>query len=178
MNILRFTKAIENASKLQRDLKAEATAGALFNFLTIKGDNIEIHYTQNLTQIQIDAVSVLINNFSNISVFDTIYTYLGHEIDPFVVELLRKVRAENIEWGITQSGKTLEVLAFMELPILLPNRARPVSLMASLNTSSLTVTIELLTYYIANPALYSDLSPFITTDRLTKLRNEIIDYLT
>lgn len=177
MNILNFTKTIQNAAKLQRDLKAEQTAGALLNFITIKGNLIQVHYTQNLTQQQIDAVSVLVNNFSDLSVYDTLFNFLGQEIDPFVVELLRRVRAENMEMGITQANKTFEVLGFMEQPITVPGRTRPVSLAASLATSSLTVTIELLSYYIANPSLYSDLSPFITVERLTALRAEIIDYL-
>lgn len=178
MNILTFNKSIQNPSKLRRDLKAEATAGSLFNFVNIKGSQIEAHYTVNLNQTQIDAVSVLVNNFSDLSVYDTIYNYLGKEIDPFVVELLQRVRAENMEMGITQANKTLEVLGFMEDAIVVPGRTRAVSLAASLSTSSLTVTIELLNYYIANPELYSDLSPFITSARLTSLRDEIIAYLT
>lgn len=177
LNILQFNKAIQNASKLQRDLKSEETAGSVFDFINIKGNTIEIHYTQNLNQTQIDAVSALVSTFSDISVFDTLYTYLGHQIDPFVEDLLRKIRAENMEMGITQSGKTLEVLGFMTEMVTVPNRTRPVSLMASLATSSLTVTIELLNYYIANPNLYSDLSPYVTETRLTEIRDEIVAYL-
>ncbi len=177
MNILEFTRTINNPSKLQRDLMAEETAGQYFSFINIKGNKIFAHYTQNLNQSQIDAVSALVGAFSDISVYDTIYNYLGQQVDPFVVELLRRVRAENIEMGITQSGKTYEVLAFMETSVIAPNRTRAVSLMSSLTTSSLTVTVELLNYYLDNPELYSDLSPFITQARLESIRDEIIDYL-
>jgi hypothetical protein len=43
-----------------------------------------------------------------------------------------------------------------------------------LDANSLTVTIELLTYYIAHPELYADLNPFITAERLTTWKNMII----
>lgn len=177
MNILSFTKTIQNFTKLDRDLRSNVNYGSLYNFITIKGTDLEIHFTQNLNQGQIDAVSAYMATYSDISIFDNLVNYLGKNIDPFVDLLMRDMRAENIEMGITQANKTTEVLGFFEARVLLPNRTREVSLKGSIDTSSLTSTIEILTYYIANPSLYSDLYPFITADRLTVWKNKIITHL-
>lgn len=177
MNILSFTKTIQNFTKLDRDLRSNVNYGSLYNFLTIKGDDLEIHFTQNLNQGQIDSISAYMATYSDISIFDNLVNYLGKNIDPFVDSLMRDMRAENIEIGITQANKTTEVLGFFEARVLLPNRTREVSLKGSIDTSSLTSTIEILTYYIANPSLYSDLYPFITADRLTVWKNKIITHL-
>lgn len=173
-NIFTFTKTVTNPSKLDRELKANATFGSLYSFCNIKGDQLEIHFTANLIQSQIDALSAFIASFSNVSVYDTLYSHLKTNIDPFVEELLISIRAENIEMGITQAGKTLEVLGFFEDHVMLPGKTRGVTLQGSLTTGSLTVTIEILTYLIANPNLYTDLSPFVTAARLTQWRDKII----
>lgn len=173
-NIFTFSKLITNVTKLDRELKANTTFGSLYHFTNIKGDEVEIHFTANLTQLQIDALSTFISTFSNVSVYDTLYAHLKTNIDPFVEELLISIRAENIEMGITQANKTLEVLGFFEEHITLPSKTRSVTLQGSLMTGSLTVTIEILNHLIANPALYSDLNPFVTSARLTQWRDKII----
>jgi hypothetical protein len=178
MNILTFTKTITNPTKLVRDIKASTSFGSLYSFLSIKGTELNIHFTQNLNQSQIDACSVLVANYSDISVFDNLYGYLGKNIDPFVDEFLRTLRAENMELGITQLGKTADVLGFFEMPVLLPGKTRAVSFKGSLDTGSLTVTMELATYLAANPSLYSDLSPFITAERLISWKIKIYTHLT
>lgn len=72
------------------------------------------------------------------------------------------------------SGKTLEVLGFFEERFTLLGKTRAVTIQGSLMTGSLTVTIEILNYLIANPSLYSDLNPFVTSARLTAWRDKII----
>jgi hypothetical protein len=177
VNILTFAKTILNPTKLERDLKANASFGTLYNFMSIKGSDVDLHFKQNLNQSQIDACSVLMNSYSDFSVFDNLKAYLAKNIDPFVANLLEDMRAENMEMGISQANKTTEVVGFFEERILLPNRSRAISLKATLDTSSLTSTLELVTYYINNPNLYSDLAPFITPERLTIWKNKIIAHL-
>jgi len=177
MNILTFTKTVNNWQKLVRDLKANTVFGPVYNFFSLKGDQLEIHFTQNLNQTQIDALAAFIASYSDVSVFDTLYNYLGKNIDPFVDELLREVRAKNMELGITQTGKTYEVLGFFQQYVTVPGRTRSVSLLGSLSTSSLTVTIELLMYFEANPSLYDDINPYITAERLAEMREKITSYL-
>lgn len=173
-NVFTFTKSVTNTTKLERELRANANYGALYNFCTIKGDQLTVHFTANLNQTQIDELSAQVAAFSNVSVYDTLYSYLKNEIDPFVEQLLVQIRAENIEMGITQANKTTEVLGFFEAAWMLPGRTRAVSLQSSLDTGSLTVTVEILLYLIANPNLYSDLTPFITADRLTIWKDKIL----
>jgi hypothetical protein len=178
MNVLNFTKTVANATKLERDLKSNATFGSLYNFLSVRGSELELNFKQNLNQTQIDAVSALINNYSDISVFDNLKTFLGTKIDPFVDNLLAEIRAQNMEMGVTQAGKTADVLGLFELPIILPGKTRAVTFKGSLDTGSLTVTMDIATYLIAHPELYSDLAPFITVERITEWRTKIYLYLT
>lgn len=173
-NIFNFTKVVTNTTKLDKELRANATFGSAYNYCSTSGDQLTVYFTQNLNQEQIDALSAFISSFSNVSIYDTLYAHLKSNIDPFVEELLISIRAENIELGITQSGKTLEVLGFFEEHITLPGKTRSVTIQGSLMTGSLTVTIEILNHLIANPSLYADLTPFVTAARLTTWRDKIL----
>jgi len=177
INVVSVNKEITNTEKLIREIKANVIIGSLYNYLNIKGNDVEVYFNRNLIQTEIDECTNLVNNFVNTSLYDYLYNYLKMSIDPFVDELLITIRAENIELGISQSNKTTEVLGFFEQQHMLPGRTRSVSLQGSLNTGSLTVTIEILNYLIANPNLYSDINPFVTTDRLTIWKNKIIGKL-
>lgn len=178
MNILNFIKTVTNASKLDKDLRKDALVGALYSFLVIKGDDLELHFTANLNQSQIDYVSSFVANFSNVSVVDTIIDKLGKDVDPFVDSLLREMRAENMAWGVTQLDKTADVLGVFCLPLPLPGRRYPLSLKQTLDTAALTVTLEALQYLINHPELYDGLAPFISVDRLNSWKTKIYIYLT
>lgn len=178
MNILFFVKIVTNANKLDKDLRADALVGALYSFLIIRGDSVELHFTANLNQSQIDYVSSFVSNFSNISVVDTLVARLGDNVDPFVYELLKEMRAENMAWGVTQLDKTADVLGVFCLPLPLPGRRYPLSLKQTLDTASLTVTLEALQYLINHPELYDGLAPFISVDRLNSWKTKIYSYLT
>lgn len=177
LNIYEFSKTILNPSKFDRDLKAHAVLGPVYSFFNIRGSDVEIHFSRNLVQSEIDACALFVNTFSDLSVLDTLNNYLGQTIDPFVYTLLKEIRAENISWGITQLGKTGEVLGFFETPIVLPGKVRAITLKGSLDTGSLTETVALVDYYVAHPELYSDLSPFVTAERLASWKNKILAYL-
>lgn len=178
MNILSFVKTITNPSKLDKDLRRDQTVGALYNFLLLKGDDLELHFKQNLNQSQIDYVSAFLATFSNVSVVDTLIDKLGKDVDPFVYSLLKEMRAENMAWGITQADKTADALGVFCLMLPLPNRLYPISLKDTLDTGSLTVTLEALDYLIAHPELYPNLSPFITAERLNSWKLKVYNYLT
>lgn len=177
MNILFFIKVITNANKLDRDLRADLTVGAIYNFLVIRGENVELHFKQNLNQSQIDYVSSFMSGFSNVSIKETIMAKLGDSVDPFVYGLLKEMRAENMEWEITQLDKTADVLGVFCLMLPLPNRLYPISLKDTLDTGSLTVTLEALDYLIAHPELYPNLSPFISAERLNSWKLKVYNYL-
>jgi len=178
MNILQFTKTILNVQKLDKQLREDAVTGPTYSHLFIKGDLIDIHFSQNCTQAVIDATSAVINNFVEISLKDQLKEYMQGKVTPFIEDMLVQIQAENIEMGITQLNKTADVVGFFVAQVMLPGKTRSVSFKDSLDTKSLTVTLSILDYYIANPDLYSDLSPFVTVARLTEWKTKIVNFLT
>jgi phosphoglycolate phosphatase-like HAD superfamily hydrolase len=176
-NIFNFTKLIANPAKLDLDFRNHATFKTLYNYINTKGTSLTVHFKVNLTQAQMDELTVFINAYSDFSVFDTLYKYINSDVRPFTDRLLIELQAKNIELGITQMNKTTEVLGFFEHAVLLPSRTRAVSLKGAFDTNSLTVVLELLVYYRANSYLYSDLTPFITDARLVEIYNKIATFL-
>lgn len=177
LNVYTFQKQILNPSKLDADLRANPTLGSVYNFFSIKGGEVEIHFKRNLTQAEFDVCGAFVNAFTDFSVYQSLYNFLSADIDPFCVGIFRRIRSRNIELGITQTNKTTEVLGFFQDYVLLPGRTRKISLKGTLDSGSLTSSIEMLNYYIAHPELYSDLAPFVTAERLTEMRTEIITYI-
>lgn len=174
---LSFTKTIENVQKFGRDITIDETISPVLSSFSIKGSDITISFSVSLDQNQIDYVTDFVNNFVEVDITDNLKAYVETSVRPFIEQMLYRVQAENIEMGVTQSGKTYEVLGFFEKQYTLTGKNRAVSLKGSLDTNSLTVTLEVLGYLIATPGEYSDLSPFITATRLTDLYNEIAVFL-
>lgn len=176
LNIFTFTKLITNFSKLNNELKASAVFGSLYSFINVRGDQVEIHFKSNLNQEQIDALAVFITNFSNVSVVDTYVNYLGAEIDPFGKQMMLRIRAENIAMGITQAGKTADCLGFFNHPVLLPGKVFPITFQMAFDSSSFYEVIALINYFLLpeNQNIYSTLAPFVTAERLTAWRTEVI----
>lgn len=177
MNILTFNKLILNIPKLDKQLREHSTTKPTYSHLYSKGSTIDVHFTQNCSQAVVDAASSIVNNFVEVSVKDQLKDYVESEVTPFIQDFLYTIQAENIEQEITQLGKTSEVLGFFTQAIVLPGKTRAVSLKQTLDANSLNVTLELLNHYILHPDTYSDLSPFITTDRLVSWRDKIIEFL-
>lgn len=180
-NIFSFTKSITNTAKFHKDLSSHLSLGALYNFVNVTGDNVEIHFKQSLNQEQIDSLSVFVSAFSNTSVIDSLYAYLGATIDPFGEALMRKIRAENMAMGITQSGKTGEVLGFFNIKVFPnPNGVFPYSLEDAFESGSMYEIVNIIDYWLKpeNVTQIAHLAPFITPERLTQWKIEIIEELT
>jgi hypothetical protein len=175
MYSLQFVKTVSNIPKFDIELRA---LNSKYLYLTLKGDDLQLFFNSSLSQAEVNAISGLVNNFVEIDIVSQLKDYVESSVKPFVNNALYRIQAENIAMGITQAGKTYEVVAFFTSDIVLPGKVRHISLDKALNTNSLTIAIEILDYYIANPSLYSDLSPFITVDRLTEWKNWIVDFLT
>lgn len=173
MNI-QFNKQIINIPKLSAEITAVTNK---YLYLTQKGDVLTITFSGLLTQGEIDSVSGVVNNFVEVSLVDNLEKYMSSKVEPFVKYIQNYMKAENLAMGITQAGKTYDVLAFINDQVQLPNKTRKVSIGNTLDSGSLTVTIELLNYYIANPSLYEDLAPFVTVDRLTEWKTKILAFL-
>jgi hypothetical protein len=163
MVVLEFIKTVSNIPKLDYELRL---LNSKYNSLTIKDDNLRLIFNASLIQTEVDAVSNLVNNFVELCVREQIKLYISKQISPFIEDFTYKIISENMELGITQMGKTAEVLGFYCDRVEIPGKNRAVSLQDTLDSNSLTVTIEVLNYYLDNPQLYSDLSPFITTARI------------
>lgn len=180
MNKLTFIKTVTNFSKLETELKKEPESGSIYSYVTVKGNELSVYYKHNLSQIQIDAVSGVVNNFSNISALDEMYSYLGGVIDPFGEKLMRRIRAENILLGITQSGKTGEVLGFFNVKVK-PNGTEvfPYSFEDAFESGSMYEIIKIIDYWLKeeNVSQISHLSPFITPQRLNDWKLEIVNAL-
>jgi hypothetical protein len=174
MYTLEFTKVLQNPSKFHDDIKAHATLGAIYVCFTSKGDNLQISFSRNMTQGEVDACGILVRDYQPVSIVENLRTYMKSKIEPFIESLLLTIQAENIAMGISQSGRTSEVVGFFSEAHLLPGKTRKVSLKDSLDTNSLTVTIELFNHLILNPAIYADLAPYITQERLISWRDQAV----
>jgi hypothetical protein len=169
-----FVKTVENTQKLDKELRALTSK---YQYLTQKGEHLILTFEPALIQIEVNSVSSLVNNFVEVCIVSLLNEYMSSKVFPFISKMKTKILAENISMGITQLGKTADVLGFFCTPVLLPNCLHAVSLKQTLDEGSLTVTVQLLDHYIANPDLYSTLSPFITTTRLNSMKSEIVAFL-
>jgi hypothetical protein len=174
MYYIELTKGITNLNKLNTELRI---LNSKFVSLYSKGTYLQLAFSSQLTQPEVDAVSSAVNNFIEVSITEQLKQYVEKDIKPFVENLLFQTQAENIAMGITQLNKTADVLGFFEYQVVLPGKTKGVSLKGSLDTNSLTVTVQILNYYIETPSEYADLSPFITVARLTSLRDAIVTKL-
>jgi hypothetical protein len=177
MNILRFTKTIINLTKLNAQLRENATTSPTYTHLFAKGSALDLHFSANCTQPVVDAASSIVNNFVEISVREQLEDYLETKVQPFVADMMLTIMSENIESGITQAGKTNDVLGFFNHPVTLPGAIYPVSLAQALDTGSLYSAMQLIDHHIANPAQYETLSPFVTVARLGQWKTKIITFL-
>lgn len=96
--------------------------------------------------------------------------------------LMTDFAGENVGMGITQAGKTAEVLEVMEERVEFDSINKPgvmISVMGTINSGSLYEAINVIDYHIdkCDNGDYDHLSPFITSARLTSIKQEIEDYL-
>lgn len=73
MNILVIYKSIQNFGKLDSELRNHATLKDIYRGLTAKGNEISLEFSANLSQAQVDAATLHINNFVEVSVIEEIY---------------------------------------------------------------------------------------------------------
>jgi len=173
---LDFSKAINNTFKLISDIEGLDVSVSLISF-TRKGDDFSLFLDGTPTQLDLDAIFNLVNNFVEVDLTAQIKEYVVKKVRPFLEDLTFEIKASNIENGITQLNKTSDFLSFMSEKIILPGKTRPISLDTAIQNDSLDVVLQLANYYIENPQLYSDLSPFVTVEKITYWRNKILTFL-
>ena len=110
LNILNFQKQIYNIPKLHADLSALSLSGSKFYFVTVKGEAIEIHYSANLVQAEVDEVSAIVNTFVEISVLEEIKNELSKkQLDGFTVysKIVAKMNADGTLYSSIDQGLTV-----------------------------------------------------------------------
>lgn len=100
----------------------------------------------------------------------------------FGQNLIIEFASENVALGITQSGKTSDVLAIMEEKVEIDSVNKPgvkVSILGTIQSGSLYESIKAIEYHIlkAENGDYDSLAPFITSERLTLFKVKIQTYL-
>lgn len=177
INTIEINKNIINISKLDLELRTDSITKTQYQYVTKKGELLILAFSGSLSQNLVNKASQIVNNFIEIDIGQQLKEYVQKTIAPFIEDLMYQIQAENIQMGITQAGKTSDVVSFFTEKFVLPGKTRGVSMKATLDSNSLNVTIDLMTYLISNPELYSDLNPFITADRLSAWRSKIITKL-
>ena len=168
---------ILNTSKFHLKMKS-LSFGDLYDYF-IQDVDLDIHFTQVLTQPQIDELDAVMSSWIDYETVDQLEAYLDDEVFPFIKRLINVFASENIAMGITQSGKTAQVLGLFSKKYNVPetNLLLPVSLKESFDTGSLYVAIDVLQKVRDTPSDFSGLSPFITDARLLEMKNKIETFL-
>ena len=131
MNIYTTTKSVSNVSKLISELKELPLTGSIFKSYLSKDSSIEIEYSENLNQTQVDEIANQINSFVEIDVIkelaDSYYIEAGEGFEQY-----RKIMAdiilngglnasvdESIKLYIGASDKTTMVVSLKDIRCML-----------------------------------------------------------
>jgi hypothetical protein len=168
-----FNKLV-NSSRIKIEIAA-SNLPEISHINTINNTS-EIFFLEELTEAEENILSVIVNNHVFATAPEQLAQYLSHNVFPFVNNLLITFAAENIALGITQAGKTADVLGLFQKPFDI-GASHLVSLKASLDTGSLYVARDVIQYVRDNPGEYTGLSPYVTDSRLLKMKNDIEAFL-
>lgn len=140
------------------------------------GTSVSFVYENALSAEDEAKLNQVVTNHVKITTVEGLTAYLDSEVFPFVKQLINNFAAENIAMGITQSGKTADVLGLFEKKVDI-GALHPVSLKSSFDTGSLYVSIAVIQFFRNNSAEFSGLSPFVTDSRLLAMKNKIEAFL-
>lgn len=118
-------------------------------------------------------------NGNKLSVYDpvpSLQSYVQKDVKSFIDNMKSQLVAENMAQGITESGKTWDILSWYCLQITIPGKTRGISLKEALDEYSLDVALMIIEYRLLLND-YEDLSPFITSSRLQEWKNKILDFI-
>lgn len=161
-----------NISKLEQEIKDSEILTSLMHLNLIDG-TIQVLFESELTLTENNILDALVENHEHITTPEYLRDYLNNEVHPASRLILDTFTAENIAMGITQAGKVAPLLAMFVDKV--PNLN--VSLKDCFDTGSLYAAMEVLFYHETNIANYSNLSPFVTLERLQEMRAKIAAFL-
>jgi hypothetical protein len=172
-----FTKLTYYAEQLQIEIKANSALANKYSYLSTFGTSITIVFAQELLTQEETDLTTIVNNHTGATSAQQLAAYLDNQVFPFIKNLINQFAAENISMGITQAGKTGDVLGLFEKQYTVSGINKPVSLKAAFDTGSLYVARQILQHVRDNPIEFAGLSPFITDSRLLAMKNSIETFL-
>jgi hypothetical protein len=174
MTSYHFDKAI-NSDKLKVEIAAASLPSAAY-INSIPGVSCDIFFSSELSSENQATLSSVVASHVAVTTAESLASYLATTIYPFVSKLIAAFAAENMALGITQAGKSDDVLGLFTKKYVVGDAAFPVALKDCFDTGSLYVALQLLAHIRANED-FSGLSPFITDARIVELMNKIETFL-
>jgi hypothetical protein len=169
-----ISKGVTNINKLDGELRL---LNPKYLSLSAKGERIELSFKTALSQTEVDAVSNHINSFVEYSVVEGLKSFLDLKIDVFVANWITKIRAENLQMGISIGSGMYEFQSVAEACLDVRATGRKVSLLGSLQTGTLSVSIEIMMFLRSHPEVYAPAAPYFSDERLAKWIVEFTDFL-
>lgn len=166
-----------NPIKLESEINLNQNITSEINHILGRYDGFDVVFKTEPAAAELTELKdVVIANHEHITTAESLRDYLDTQVFPFISELIHTFAAENIAMGITQAGKTGEVLGIFEERYSV-GYVHPVSLKGSFDTGSLYVSLEVLQHVRDNPNEYTGLAPFVTDARLLEMKNKIETFL-
>lgn len=169
-----FVKQI-NSDKLQYEIGAAGLPAP--KYIETENTNVKIVYETGLSEAQVIILESCVTNHVWMTTAESLKIFLDEQVMPFVKNLITEFAAENISMGITQAGKTGQVLGLFSKPYNVYSNEFHVSLKNSFDTGSLYVARDVIQYVRNNPTEFDGLSPFVTDARLLSMKNKIEKFL-
>lgn len=164
-----------NPSKLSSEI-VDSSISTNLTRIDRLGSNIYIVFDSALSSGDKTTLDGLVAAHEHITSAESLKIYLQGTVFPFIDDLIARFAAENIALGITQAGKTGDVLGLFEKGYDI-GALHPVSLKGSFDTGSLYVSRDIIQHVRDNPTEFTGLSPFVTDARLLAMKNEIEVFL-
>jgi hypothetical protein len=171
-----FTKSVY-LEQLNLEIQANTALKAKYANASALGTSLVVNFNIELTSEEQTSLEGIVTAHTGATSAQQLSAYLDIQVFPFIQNLIRTFAAENISMGITQAGKTGDVLGLFEKQYTIAGISKPVSLKASFDTGSLYVSRSIIQHVRDNPTEYDGLSPFITDSRLLSMKNSIETFL-
>lgn len=170
-----------NLEKVKIYFKANLSSN--FNGLICDSICVKVDFITTPSTEDSDKVSAYWASLTSTSFNPTTEEYIKNVVIPntktFVSQLEGDFVTQNIALGISAAGKTGAVLSLLSTRVIVDGESGEVSLLDTLYgvCPSLTVTVKIIDYHIAHMDDYSDLAPFISTERFTITKHRIQTFL-
>jgi hypothetical protein len=168
-----YTKTIVNKAKFTDEVSTLDN----YSYWSALGDQLTVYLTIDFTTQQETDLDSIVANWVDYTTAETLTDYLDKEVFPFIKTVVNTFAAENMAMGITQAGKTGEVLGLFIKSYDVHLNGLPISLRDTFDTGSLYEACTVIQYIRDNPTEFTGMSPYITDARLLEMKNKIEIFL-